>query len=109
VVSRRTERRPIVEVRATVPGAVPGTIDGLAELVGHAVITFRPFVLVSARGQRRHPPQQIREEPAEPDAFAFPLDADMAVAVVPVRRSDEWKPVSAELEADVDSTSAVLE
>ncbi len=70
--------------------------------------SVRTRYLVTATRDRRKVFDQSAQEPAEPDGFAPPLDADAIHAVVPVAAAHQWQPVCADGEAVIDRARAMF-
>ena len=109
VVLRRPERRPVVEIRAAVPVAVPGELEHAGEPPRLVPIARRQIAAFAPLAERRELVQHDDEEPAEPHAFAAAAVADAVHAVVPVAGADERQPVRAVVHRAVDGADAVLE
>src|SRR5947207_2096415 len=98
------ERRPVVEIGAPVPVAVPGLAlqRGLERL--HVLAPpRRAFVLAAHLGLASEFPEGRVQEPPEPDALPAPFATDAIHPVVPVPAADQGKPVDSDLEPAVES------
>src|SRR5258708_3736371 len=103
------ERTAIVEVRATVPGAVPSVpFDRCRIFVGAMTAPIDDGAVIPRFRVMGEATERCNEEPGQPDALALSFDADSAHSVVPVARADEWKAVLALRTGVVEGAHAVL-
>src|SRR2546430_14192123 len=72
LVLRRPERRAVVEIRTTIPVAIPGELQHPREPLRLAPVMLRTFGLSSLFADRCILFQDDDQEPAEPHAFAAP-------------------------------------
>ena len=109
VVLRRAERSAIIEVRPTVPAAVPGVLLQCSpQRLGSLPAPGRPRGVAALLGQAGELAQGRQHEPAVPDALALALGADLVHAVVPVAGAHQRQAVRPELQAVLQRSHAVL-
>ena len=108
-VARRSQRRAVVEVGATVPVAIPAVaLDILAQLC-RLFLAARGEGAVAAHARKLgelH--QHVIQEETQPHAFAFAVCANHVHAVVPVTCADERQAALAEAQTSEDGAHAVL-
>src|SRR5262249_43379175 len=104
----RAKRRAIAEVSAAVPIAVPCLLERLLKRARVFAPTISARMLTAFIGNRRKTQQRGMEEPAEPDAFAFAVLADLVHAVVPIACSDQRQAVRADCKGRIERERAVL-
>jgi hypothetical protein len=90
----RAERRTVVEVRAAVPGAIPGARLRRLAVARRTRALLRRLGLIAARlGERREALEDDTEEPRQPDALAASAVSDAIETVVPIASSDQRQAV----------------
>src|SRR5688572_18740602 len=67
----RSERRPIIEIRAAIPFAVPRVLDGFGQHGRLAAILRRARGVTARLHQVGEWPQDGDQEPPEPDALSL--------------------------------------
>ena len=109
LVLRRSERRAIVEIGATIPVAIPGELQHAGEPPRLAAVMLRTFGVASLIADRRELFEHDDEEPTEPDALAAPQVADAVHSVVPIARADERQSMRAVLQRAIDGANRMVE
>ncbi len=90
------ERRPVIEVRSAIPGAVPRVrLDGGSVRVGPLTEPCGGAGVPPPLGVNREESERPNEEPGQPHALALSAHADAIHPVVPVTDADQRKPVIA--------------
>ena len=103
-----TERRTVVEVGAAVPRAIPCLLDHQGDAIPLAPPAGGAVGIAAPLDHAGKIAQDLRQEPAQPHAFAAALMTDAIHAVVPIARSDERQPVGANGQSALDGADAVL-
>src|SRR6185437_5991673 len=81
-IPRRTQRRAVIEVGATIPVAVPRFVfQRLAQVVELFAITIATHLLFARVDVRREGRQGHVKKPTKPNALALATDADAVHAV----------------------------
>ena len=109
LVLRRPERRPVVEVGAPVPAAVPRELEDAAQPRRLVPVAEREIGALAGIADRGEVGQHADEEPSEPHALAAAFVADAVHAVVPVAAAHQRQPVLAVPAGVRDRADAVLE
>ncbi len=109
VVDRGAEGRPIIEVRAPIPVAVPGLMERRLERVHITLPLLGALPFPAGAGQRRPLGKDRMQEPPEPDALPFPLGAHFVHPVVPIPGAHQRQAVRADRQAPIERARAVLE
>src|SRR5438128_2110059 len=90
-----TQRRPIVEISAPVPFAIPARFfDRGAHSTRVRAILLRQFPFATPLAENRKSLPDIHQEPGQPDALAFSFVADTVHPVIPVASTDQWQPMN---------------
>src|SRR6266849_6945946 len=87
----RAKRRAVIEVGAAVPFAIPTfALERRFQSANVEPPVFRALVFASAVRNLCKLPENRVEEPAEPNAFSFPMLADSVHSIIPVACAHQW-------------------
>src|SRR5436190_23693632 len=89
LVLRRAKGRPIVEIRASIPVAIPGELQHPREPSRFASVALRTLDVAALVAERRPLLQHDDQQPSQPHALTAPLVTHAIHPVVPISGADE--------------------
>src|ERR1051325_4653148 len=108
-IARRTQRRAVVEIRATIPVAVPRFLfECFAEVFHVLVIAIAAHLLFARLDVRCERTERGVEKPTEPNTLALASLADAIHTVVPVAAAHQRQTVFADSKTMIERERAVF-